>query len=299
MSYFLHLLIFFSVYAILAMTLNVILGFAGMFSLAHAAFFAIGAYGYAILSIRFGWGFIPAILATVGISMAASLLISLPSWRLSGDYLLMVTMAAQALVYSAIYNWYQFGAKLGTWQNLTNGPYGIMEVPGPRFFGVEAASLPGVAATAFGCLLVIAVLLRILVVSPWGRLLEALRDDELVTRNLGKRTRLAKVQALALGCGVASVAGAVYASYVSYVDPSICTTDQSVLVLAMVLVGGLASFWGPLVGASLMVGLPELLRFLHLPQLVAANLRVLVFGALLVLMVHLRPQGLLGRYRVD
>jgi branched-chain amino acid transport system permease protein len=299
MNYIFHLLIYFSFYTILALSLNIILGYSGMFSLAHAAFFSLGAYTYGILCVRFGWDSVSASVVGIAFAMLFSLLISLPSWRLSGDYLLVATMAAQALIFSLIYNWHELGRPLGSLSNLTNGPYGIMNVPRPRFLGIELNTIGGTAAAAAATAVLIAVLVRVLTISPWGRLLEAIRDDELAAKNLGKNVRLAKVQALAVGCGLAAVSGSIYASYANYVDPSICTIEESVVVLSMVLVGGLASFYGPIVGALLMVAIPELLRFLSLPQAAAANLRLLILGLLLVLMVHLRPQGIAGKYRVE
>jgi branched-chain amino acid transport system permease protein len=298
-NYLSHLLILFAVYAIMALSLNIILGFCGVFSLAHSAFFAIGAYVYALLSLRFRLDFILAAGAGVAVAALLSLLISLPSWRLGGDYLLMVTLAAQSLIFSLLYNRYQLDAPVGSWRNLTNGPYGVMHVPGPVLAIWRFESTPAIAGVAVGTLIVVALVIRALLSSPWGRLLEAVRDDELVARNLGKHSRVAKVQALAIGCGIAGAAGALYASYATYIDPSICSTDDSILILAMVLIGGLGSQWGPMIGAAVMVALPEGLRFLKLPQEMAANLRTLILGVLLILTVHLRPQGITGRLKVE
>lgn len=135
--------------------------------------------------------------------------------------------------------------------------------------------------------------------SPWGRLLRAMRDDELATRGLGKNTRLAKVHAFAFACAFAGLAGVIYAAYVSYIDPSSASLDESILMLSMLLVGGAGNFRGPLVGAAVLIAIPELLRFAAIPDAVAANLRLLLYGLLLVVMVHLRPQGLAGEYRVQ
>jgi branched-chain amino acid transport system permease protein len=298
-NYISHLLILFVVYAILALSLNLILGFCGVFSLAHSAFFAIGAYSYALLSLKMGLGFVFAAGASVIVAALFSLLISLPSWVLTGDYLLLMTLAAQALVYSLLYNWYKLGSPLGSLHNLTNGPYGIMKIPPPAIADWVLGSSVSIAAVALVILAAVVLFLRSLLSSPWGRMLESVRDDELAARNLGKPARKAKVQALAIGCGLAAAAGAVYASYASYVDPSICSTDDSVLILAMVLIGGLGSQWGPMIGTLIMVALPDLLRLLQFPQSTAANLRTLVLGLLLILTVHLRPRGIAGRLRVQ
>jgi branched-chain amino acid transport system permease protein len=135
--------------------------------------------------------------------------------------------------------------------------------------------------------------------SPWGRLLKAMRDDELAARGLGKNIRLVKVQAFAVACGMVAVAGTIYASYVSYIDPSIASLDESILMLCMVIVGGGGNFRGPLVGALVLLSIPELLRFVNIPDVMAANIRLMVYGLLLVLMMHFRPQGLAGEYRLE
>ena len=126
-----------------------------------------------------------------------------------------------------------------------------------------------------------------------------MRDDELATKGLGKNTQLVKVQAFAIACGMAAVAGTIYASYVSYIDPSTASLDESVLMTCMVLVGGVGNFRGPLVGAFLLLMIPELLRFAMIPDAIAANLRLILYGVLLVVMMHVRPQGIAGDYPVD
>jgi branched-chain amino acid transport system permease protein len=134
--------------------------------------------------------------------------------------------------------------------------------------------------------------------SPWGRLLTIIRDDELAACGLGKNGRLAKVQAIAISAAAVAVAGALYAAHVQYVDPSVASLDESVLMLSMVIVGGLGNFRGPVLGAAILVLLPEFLRFLKLPDAQAANIRMLLYGLLLVLIVHLRPNGIAGSYRL-
>ena len=126
-----------------------------------------------------------------------------------------------------------------------------------------------------------------------------MREDELAARGLGKNTRLAKVQAFAISSALVAVAGSLYAAHVRYIDPSSATLDESILMLSMVIVGGIGNFRGPIVGAGLLLLLPEALRFLQLPDALAANLRMLIYGLLLVLLMHFRPQGIAGRLRVQ
>jgi branched-chain amino acid transport system permease protein len=299
MNYFLHLFIYLNIYAIVAMSLNLVIGYCGLLTLAHAGYFTVGGYAYALATIKLGWGFLPATLLGVGIAMLLSLAVSIPAWRFKGDFFMMVSLAVQTLLFSLLYNWSSPDAEVGTWANLTNGPFGIAGISKPNLFGLHLQSIGGVASLAFAMSTLCALIVWLLVSSPWGKLLQALRDDELVARGLGKNTRLVKVQVFAIACGMASIAGAIYASYVGYIDPSSATLDESILMTCMVLVGGIGNFRGPLVGAFVLLAIPELLRFAAIPAAISANIRLMLYGLLLVLMMRFRPQGLAGNYRLD
>lgn len=297
MNYLLHLLIYLCIYGILALSLNLVVGYCGLMTLAHAAYFAVGAYAYSLLSLNLRWGFVPAAITGMVIAMALSLAVSLPAWRFKGDLFVMVSLAVQALIFSLLQNWTASDAPLGSWQNLTNGPFGIPGVPRPSFFGLQADTLPEYVLLSAMTLGVCCFIVWRLVTSPWGRLLKCLRDDELAARSLGKNTRKAKLEAFAIACGLAAIAGALYAGYVGYVDPSSASLDESILMLCMVIVGGVGNFKGPLIGAAVLIALPEILRFGHFPDNLAANMRLLIYGLLLVSMAHFRPKGLAGDYR--
>src|SRR3989304_4308718 len=133
--------------------------------------------------------------------------------------------------------------------------------------------------------------------SPFGRALQAMRDDELAARSIGIPVNWLKLQAFALASAMVGIAGGLYASYVSYIDPTSFSLNESILMLSMVIIGGTGNVRGPLTGAAVLILLPEALRFLQLPDAVAANVRLLAYGLLLVIMMHLRPQGLAGTYR--
>ena len=211
----------------------------------------------------------------------------------------MVSLAVQTLIFSLLYNWFSPNSQPGTWANLTNGPYGLAGISKPAIVDIKFATIESIAVLSAVMALVSAGIIWTLVASPWGRLLKAIRDDELAARGVGKNTRLAKLQAMAVACALAALAGAIYSSYVSYVDPSSASLDESILMLCMVLVGGVGNFRGPLVGALVLLAIPELLRFAHFPDAVAANLRLLAYGALLIALAHFRPQGLAGKYRLE
>jgi len=297
MNYLLHLGIYFFIYAIVAMSLNLVVGYCGLMTLAHAAYFAIGAYTYALLTLNLHWGFLPACAFAVALAVILSLAVSLPAWRFRGDLFLLISLAMQALVFNLLCNWTSHDAPLGSWFNLTNGPFGIPGVPKPRFFAWRAESPHEFFLVALGLASSCSFIVWRLVSAPWGRLLKCLRDDELATRAIGKNTRRAKCEAFAIACGLSAVAGALYASYVGYIDPSSASLDESILMLSMVIVGGVGNFKGPLVGAAVLIALPEILRFAHFSDSVAANIRLLIYGLILVLIAHLRPRGLAGEYR--
>jgi branched-chain amino acid transport system permease protein len=299
MNYLFHLLVYFNIYLIVAMSLNLVVGYCGMLTLAHAGFYAVGGYTYALLSLNAGWGFVPAALAGAGVAAGLSLFVSVSAWRLKGDFFVMVTLAAQALIYSLLYNWHAPGAELGSLRNLTNGPFGITGIPRASLFGMGFKGPLAMAIFSGGIAAVCVWVLRRLKSSPWARLLTAMREDELAARGLGKNTRMAKVQAFAISAGFAAIAGALYAAHVRYLDPSSASLDESILMLSMVMVGGLGNLKGPAVGAAVLILLPEALRFLNLPDAQAANLRLMIYGLLLVAIVHFRPQGLAGTYRLE
>ena len=289
MNYIFHLLVYFEIYAIVAMSLNLLIGYSGLLQVAHAAYFGVGAYAAALVALKLGFGFLPA-LACAGIAAAVfSLLVSLPAWRFRGDYFVMISLAVQVTLYALMYNWV----------DLTNGPYGLTGIPKPTIMGSIYAT-PASIFVLYGIIVLILVsLLGLLKHSPFGRSLQAMRDDELASRSLGLPVRKLKVESFLIACGLVGIAGGMYGAYVSYIDPTSFTLDESILMLSMVIVGGTGNVRGPLVGAAVLIALPELLRFLDLPDAVAANVRLLAYGLLLILMMHWRPQGLAGKYRFE
>lgn len=287
MNYILHLLIYLDIYIIITLSLNLLIGYSGLFQLAHAAYYGIGAYTTALLMVRYGWGFIPSLISSIFVTGCLSLFVSLPAWRFKKDYFVMLSLAMQVAIYSLLYNWI----------GLTNGPFGITGIPRPGIPGYPINTLLKMFSLSTSLTLLCGAIVFILLRSPWGMVLNAMRDDELAARGLGKNTRLFKVQAFFIACAMASVAGSLYATYVSYIDPTSFTLDESILMISMIIVGGTGNFRGPIVGAFTLIAIPEILRFLYIPDAIAANIRLLIYGLLIVTMVHLRPQGLAGKYR--
>lgn len=303
MNYLLHLIALFDIYVIVALSLNILVGYCGLLSLAHAGYFAVGAYVYALAVITLGWGFISSALLGMAVGAGLSIMLSLASWRFRGEFFVLIALSVQSVLYSTVYNWHKVGgpdAEFGTWSNMTNGPFGIPGVSKPIIAGFEFGT-PQTTVLLFTIIAVtLLILSRHLLLSPWGNLLKAMRDDELAARGIGKNVRLAKVQAIALACALAALAGVMYASLVNFVDPSIADLPEAILMISMVIVGGVGnSFRGPFVGALVMIALPELLRFLEVPGSLSGQLRLAVYGLLLVLLMHFRPQGLAGEYRMQ
>lgn len=289
MNYLIHLIIYLEIYALVALSLNLIVGYGGLLQVAHAAYYGIGAYTFALTSLELGLGFIPAFLLSGVAAALLSVLVSMPAWRFRGDEFVMMSLAVQIAIYTAFYNW----------TDLTGGPFGISAIPNPDIFGVTFDTKSSILVLYGAILLFGVILLAALKQSPFGRALQAMRDDELAARSLGISTRLRKVQAFAASCAIVGFAGAMYASYVTYIDPTSFNLDASILMLSMVIVGGTGNLRGPFLGALTLILIPELLRMVALPDAAAANVRLLVYGLLLIVLMHIRPQGLAGEYRLE
>jgi branched-chain amino acid transport system permease protein len=286
MDYLLHILILSAIYSILSVSLELLAGRAGILSIAQAAFFGVGAYASALVAVRLSGGFFVGVLAGVVFASLVSLVVSLPSLRLHNDYFVIATFGFQIIVFNVLNNW----------TSLTHGPMGISGIPQPVLFGlnVDTHSEFLVLASLFAAFvyLVIGRITR----SPFGRVLHAIREDEVFARAHGKNPLYFKVAAFAVSGALTALAGSLCAHYVSYIDPTTFTLTESILIITMVVVGGAGSLWGPFIGAILLVSLPEALRFVGLPSAIAANVRQIIYGALLLIMMMFRPKGLVGRF---
>ena len=286
MEYFLHILVFVGIYIILAASLDLLAGQTGLLSIAHAAFYGLGAYTSALLTVKAGAPFLLGVLGGMFVTALLSLLVSLPSLRLIDDYFVIATFAFQVILLSIFNNW----------NELTGGPTGIPGIPQPEIFGVTITSHGGFLVAVGLCAAAAYGVVWQLSSGPFGRVLHAIREDEVFAKSLGKNTVLVKIVAFAVSSALAALAGSLYAHYISYIDPTSFTVMESILVISMVIIGGAGSLSGPLIGAVVLVMLPELLRFVGLPSSVAANLRQIIYGGLLVAMMLVRPQGLIGKY---
>jgi branched-chain amino acid transport system permease protein len=289
MSYLLHLVALIAIYVILAQALNLAFGYGGMLSLCSAAIAGIGAYCSGLLMVRLGLSYFIALPIAAALSGFVAFVVGSLSQRLRGDAFVMATMGVQAIVSAALLNW----------SNLTGGAAGLPGIPRPAFFSAITPTALGSAlftvATAFGTSL----LLSHLMASGYGRALQAVRDDPLAAMALGKRPAYYRATAFAISGVLGGVGGSAWAVHISFIDPASFSLEESVLVLSIVIIGGGGSIGGPILGATLLLLLPEALRFLGVADSVAPNLRQIVYGALLVGVMLFRPQGLAGRYALD
>lgn len=288
MNYILHILVIAGIYVALGSGLNLIAGYAGRLSLCSAAFFGVGAYTTAILTLKQGWPWAAGLVAGILLAALLALPVAVATLRFRGDYFAIVTFALQMIVYSVMLNWTE----------VTQGALGVPGIPPASILGWTASSRLAYfllsAILAATSLLVV----RQLACSALGRALCCIREDEAFALSLGKNVPKLKVLAFLVGAVISAAAGSVYASYISYIDPGYFTVHESVFILAIIIVGGVGNVWGPLPGAAVLVGVPEVLRFLGAPSNIAANLQQILFGLLLVVFVIWRPRGLIGKSSV-
>jgi branched-chain amino acid transport system permease protein len=285
LEYLLHIVVLAALFATLALSLDLLVGWTGILSFAHAAFFAIGAYSSAILTTHVGASFLTGVGVGLGVAVLSSLLVSLPALRLAGDEFVLTTFAFQMIAFNILNNW----------MSLTEGPLGIAGIPAPTLWGHPLNSSRGFVLLALFAFGATTLLSSALVSSPFGRVLAGIRDDEGFTRSLGKRTLRFKMTVIAVSSAFAALSGSIYAHYTSFIDPTSFSVDESILIVCMVVIGGSGTLFGPSLGAVLLVVLPEALRFLGLPDSAAGHLRQIIYGAALVLVTMVRPRGL-GRF---
>ena len=284
MDYVLHILVMVCLYSILATSFNLLIGFAGLFALSQAAFYAFGAYATAILSVKLGLAFPLPLTAAILFTAAVGILVALPAIRISGDYLVIVTLALQVIALAVIVNWH----------GLTGGPDGIRGVAPLHFLGLPLDTprrfLPVAALAAAAGFLIAWRLAH----SPFGRALRAMRENEAGAEAVGKNLLYMKVVVFAFSAGLAAVAGSLYAHYFTYVGADGFTIEQTIYILAMVILGGTGNLWGSVAGAAILVVLPDALQFIHLPVEIADKSRLVIYGVLLMAVLRFRPQGLLA-----
>ena len=288
MDYLIHILILIGIYGILGLSLNLIVGYAGLLSITQAAFYGIGAYVTAILLTSVGMNFFLSVIIGMVITAILSLLIGFVLSKFNDDYYALGSFGFNVIIYSVLLNW----------QDLTRGPLGIPGITRPSLFGYTFSDNFSflILVVIFGLLVYGAC--AYITNSSFGRVLKAIREDEQAIKVFGYHTLWYKLAIFVIGAMMASIAGALFASYITFIDPSTFTLNESIFLLAIIILGGLANNKGAVLGAVVLILLPEVLRFVGFPSDIAAQMRQVVYGLILILLMLYRPQGMIGEYKL-
>jgi branched-chain amino acid transport system permease protein len=286
-AYLIYILILVAICIILAVSLQLTVGFTGLLNLGHIAFYAIGAYTSALLALA-GYPFWFCILSAGVLAMLFGFFLSLPINRIKKDYLALATMGFSFVVYAVLINW----------TSLTNGPLGLPGIPRPQFFGFDFSQ-------NFNFLILVAVFalisyltIKLITISPFGKVLESIRDNELASKILGKNTFKMKMCAMGASAFFAGVAGSLYAYYITYLDPSSADIMQLIPFLAIVIIGGLGSLEGTVIAAVILTLLPEPLRFIGFPSSIIGAARQIIYALFLLLILIFKPKGFYGKVKL-
>jgi len=275
-----------NIYVLLVLSANLPVGLANLLSICQAAFYGIGAYFSAYFLMQFQLPFVVVALIVMALTGVCSLVVSFASVKLKGDYFVLATLAFQMIVFTILYNW----------TSVTRGPFGIPGIPSVKLLGFwNISGVYGYFILTTIVSLIVILVFKNLKFSPFGRVLTAIRSDELTVSALGRSPIRFKTYAFFISAAFSGLAGLIYASYISYIDPTSFTLDESIFILTALFIGGIGNVRGPVLGAVFVLLLPEILRFVGLPSAVAANLRQIIYGLVLVLVMYYRPQGLWGK----
>jgi len=282
-TYQINIMITALMYVVLGLGLNIVVGVAGLLNLGYVAFYAVGAYTYALLHLHFGLGFWTVLPLGGLLGAVFGILLGFPVLRLRGDYLAIVTLGFGEIIRLVLENWNEF----------SKGPSGIADIPRPGFFGLDMSLETAIIYLYY--LMIGMVIFTIFVVnrlqnSRIGRAWFALREDEIACQAMGIDKTRTKLTAFALGATWAGMAGVFFAAKTTFINPASFTFIESAIILCIVVLGGMGSIVGVIVGALVLILVPEYLR-------VFADYRMLVFGAVLVVMMLLRPQGIVANVR--
>ena len=292
----------FAIWAILAVSLNLVVGFTGLLSIGHIGFFGIGAYSTAILTSdaayeqlrteaipTFAWPFFAALPVSVVVAGLVAILVGVAFNRFRDDIYVLVSFGFAIIVYNIFLNW----------RTLTRGPFGIHQIPRPEIGGWVFNGELEFLALALAFLAVVVLVSWFIVSSSFGRVLTAIREDEQAVEVFGYRATHYKLAIWVVSAMMAGLAGGLFSSWTSFIDPNSFILLESVLLVSIVILGGLASIRGSLMGAMAFVLLEEGMRFLpFIPNEFVGQARQVVLGVLLVALMLFRPQGLAGRFKL-
>ncbi|WP_158744466.1 branched-chain amino acid ABC transporter permease [Acidisphaera sp. L21] len=285
MEYFYSYLILASIFVVLGLATNLLVGIAGIFSVSQAAIFGVGAYVTAYCLVNEVMGFLPAVACAAGACLLLNIVITLPALRVAGDYFVVTSFGIQLLATAAFLNW----------NGATGGASGMAAIPPADLFGYAIEDTGSMLLLCVAAMLLCCLAFYLAMNSPYGRLLRAIREDELAVAASGKPVIPAKAAAAALAGVFGGVAGSLYATFLSFIDPSSFDLNASVLLLSMVVVGGARTLAGSIIGPFVLLALPQVLTMVEIPSTMAAGVRQGLYGALLIAFMLFRPQGLAGQ----
>jgi len=285
LAYLLNLATLICINAVLAITLNFIMGYAGIFSLAHAIFFGVGAYTAAYFAMHVS----ASLFLVIPVSMIAagllSLVLALPALRVRGEYFVAASLGLQVLGVTVFSEWKSFTGGLG----------GVIGIPSPELFGHAVADPLEFLLLALCCLIPVMLVTTVLLRTSFGRNLKAIRDSESASYAFGKNVAMIKTLSVVISAGLAAVAGALYTFYMGFINVESFMLDTSVLLMAMVIIGGTGTLFGPLVGTVLLMALPGLFSYMSfLPQTEIGSIQQIAYGLAMVLLMIFRPSGIVG-----
>ncbi len=284
MDFFYSYVVLAEIYVALSLSTNLLVGVVGIFSVSQAAVFGVGAYLVAALTMSGAMDFLPAMLVAAVLCVALNVVVTLPSLRVAGDYFVVTSFGIQLLATAVFTNW-----TAGT-----GGANGLPGVPPPAILGFSIYETWHYLVLVTLVLALVCCSFWLILRAPFGRLLRAIREDELAVAAAGKSVLRAKVAAAAVAGAYAGIAGGLYACFLSFIDPSSFDLDASILMLTMVVLGGARTLAGSIVGPFLLLALPQALAYVEIPTTIAAAMRQLIYGALLIAFMLFRPQGIAG-----
>ena len=284
LDYFYNLITLLAFLSLLTLSLNIITGYIGYLNLGHVGFWAFGAYTFAILTFS-GVNFLLAMLAAGIIAGITGFILGLPTLRLKSHFIAIVSLGFLYITYSLIINL----------DGITRGPLGIAGIPRPSLFGYDFQDNFSLMLLTLTISAICGFILYRVLHSPFGKVLETIREDEIAAKALGKNTYMYKLQAFILSAFFAGIAGALSASYFNYIGPGGFGIHQEIFFVAALMVGGAGSYWGSFLGTAIILSIEEISRFAPLAPNLVGPIRAIIYALILICVMLWRPNGILGK----
>lgn len=302
MNFLIHIVITILIFIIVTGGYNLTLGSLGMLHIGQMAFFSIGAYTSAILVMN-GAPFFVGVGAAIALAALAGYIIGIPCLRIKGHYLVLITLGLSEVIRLIALNWV----------SLTDGPLGLRAIPRPAIFGMQFITKEAMLPLYAIITAIVLIMLYKIMHSPYGKVLEAIREDEIGAESLGKNIMRYKLQALVISAALAGLGGALFAHFQTYIDPTMGTVKEMVIVVIMLIVGGVGSFWGAVIGPAVIVSsyellrlLPDFMRSINAPTLLldfmnknVGTIQIGLYSTIFLCIIIYRPRGICGRLDIN